>query len=549
MSMQKKSVWNSLLAFGILSLVSFFRQINIAKHPDMSRTPLVVYVTYLLLLGIWFYSIAQRFQQSGMRKFLYGEIGIMVLWMSVRFHQDEFFYKNLLLMRVSGYFIVIPMVFIPLLGFYASLGLGKGEDYHINRKWLWLLLPSLILTLLMLTNEVHGLVFKYHMSEEGINLRFDPNFGVYLIAIWAGILEFLKIAQICKRGYRNKNSSYIRFLPLIVALVMPLYAAPYFLSSFDISKELIEFSAGLFFLEAMVWESCVIGNMISVNSGHLDVFNHSTMGLQILDEHYRELAKSITAQDISKEQLEELKKNRQLETPEGIEFHFYPMREGHLIWQKDVSQMRSIILELEQTAEQLEQESTLLNEEVWARTEETKTQIKNDLYSQLTQEVGEQLEIMQNLLNHTGEIDSESVLRKLNILGIYVKRRCNLRLIEQETGSISKEDMQLSMEDFANVLREADVKANVCWKYKVIETEFFLFSFDVVELLMEHEEFQVDTFIKVAYDGDRITITVRNHKVISDLPVEKVYEKNEKRYQILWSTQDCGYQLVILEKG
>lgn len=48
-----------------------------------------------------------------------------------------------------------------LMGFFASLGLGQGENYQLPKKWYWISLPVLFLTALLLTDAKHHLYFVF----------------------------------------------------------------------------------------------------------------------------------------------------------------------------------------------------------------------------------------------------------------------------------------------------------------------------------------------------------------------------------------------------
>jgi len=52
----------------------------------------------------------------------------------VRLLQDSVLYKNVHIMRVSGYCIVFPWIITLIYGFYAAFGLGKNEDYNLPKN-------------------------------------------------------------------------------------------------------------------------------------------------------------------------------------------------------------------------------------------------------------------------------------------------------------------------------------------------------------------------------------------------------------------------------
>jgi hypothetical protein len=71
-----------------------------------------------------------------MRAFIFCEAAVMLLWLTIRFVQEAFVFRDIYLVRILGYFICIPAVAIPLLGVYAAFGLGRGDDYRFSRKFI-----------------------------------------------------------------------------------------------------------------------------------------------------------------------------------------------------------------------------------------------------------------------------------------------------------------------------------------------------------------------------------------------------------------------------
>jgi transposase-like protein len=120
----------------------------------------------------------------------------------------------------------------------------------------------------------------------------------------------------------------------------------------------------------------------------------------------------------------------------------YRLRSGCLIWQQDVSQLRSVIRQLQKTAAELEEEGALLSQELKLRSEEAAVTEQNRIYNQLTAEVGPQLSLLRQLLQKRDAApDREALFEKICLLGTYVKRRCSLRLIEQSDGTVACEDL------------------------------------------------------------------------------------------------------------
>lgn len=279
---RKDLVWIAM-AFLLLCAVSAYRQISLRFIPGDPARPAVVYFVYLLLLSGWWTAIRNRITQRNMRVFLLAEQALMLIGITTRFIQDALLYQDTYLMRVSGYLVAVPLTLLPLFGFYASLGLGKTEEYRISRNWYYLLIPAGILVLLMLTNESHHLVFRLLEGETLANLYFHPNIGVFVILAWALSLEVVRIFLIYRRSRELECNIYLRIAPFLIAVFMLVLNIPHLSGSFVVQYELIEYSVFLFFLEIMVWESCIITGMVPVNTHYEEVFDRSTVAMRIVD--------------------------------------------------------------------------------------------------------------------------------------------------------------------------------------------------------------------------------------------------------------------------
>ena len=74
-----------------------------------------------------------------------------------------------------------------------------------------------------------------------------------------------------------------RFIPMLVGIAIPVIVVPYLINSFVVNFEVNELTAKVFFLEAMIWESCIMIGLVPVNTHYRTVFEQSTVGMRIID--------------------------------------------------------------------------------------------------------------------------------------------------------------------------------------------------------------------------------------------------------------------------
>ena len=114
-------------------------------------------------------------------------------------------------------------------------------------------------------------------------------------------------------------------------------------------------------------------------------------------------------------------------------------------------------------------------------------------------------DLLNHLLQRTDAAADQAVLfRQICLIGAYIKRRCNLRLIEQSDGIISAEDLELSFQDLMECLSDLRVETELSWGLRVLPSPgFALQALDTWEFLIEYERFGPRS-VKVSCGADAL---------------------------------------------
>ena len=86
---------------------------------------------YLLLFALWGFSLDRRIIQKQALHCLRLTAALMLVWLILRTLKYEFV-TDLTAARYIWYLYYLPMLFIPLLGVYIALSLGKSEEFHLT---------------------------------------------------------------------------------------------------------------------------------------------------------------------------------------------------------------------------------------------------------------------------------------------------------------------------------------------------------------------------------------------------------------------------------
>ncbi|MCL2125972.1 MAG: hypothetical protein FWH33_08310 [Oscillospiraceae bacterium] len=552
-----------IAVFLLLCIISFYRQAGLHVAPADTIRPVVIYAAYVMLLAWWWATVRSRVTQRNMRVFLLAESILMLLGITIRFIHDAFtqYFTNVVLtdselhlIRFSGYLNALPFILAPLFGLFASFGLGKTEDYKFQRNRYLLLVPGIVIPSLLLTNDIHHLIFQPLQDEINDFLYFRPRAGFYVMIAWAFALLFARVFVVRHRSREAGSDSgvesragYARLVPLIFTVLVIVVNIPYMLAAYVVEYELMEQSILLFFIEICIWETSIIAGMVPVNTRYDEVFDRSTVAMQILGEDGDVRLSSSTAVAISHDMFELLKKERHARMQDGIEFHLHTIMGGYAVWQTDVSETVAVISELQRSMERLEHDSELVRQELAAKSEEAAVREKIEIYSLLAGEVTKQLTLLHDLLNECEHgVDTDALFKKICLIGAYIKRRCNLRLIEQSDNIISNQELDLCFMEIIGCLEQMDISAKVVWRtHGTLAPEFAICAFDVFQFLIEREQFALDA-IHVSFDTNvDFTIEVFSDSGVKGSLLSELQRLNKADYRLSVSGAERGYRVVF----
>lgn len=553
---QKKAILYNALGFGVLFLVSLYRQLSIRFLPDDPFRTYILYAGYVALISSWGVSIYTRVTQRTMRICLLLEDGFFLIGLTIRFLQETFWVENTLLMRVSGQYVAATLLPIMLLAVYASLGMGKTDDYRFPKRWYTLLIPVILMCLLVVTDERRHFISYIIPEEPQPNLAFHPYIGAILLVVLGLALIIARILIITKRNGIMKHKRLLRWIvPYFEPILMLFVAFIFFTTSLNFFLELtrvevIEMYGKIYYFEALTWEFYIYIGLVPVNTCYEDVFKNSTIAMQLVDGNVNLRSKYAAA--LSPELLGTLKsEGKAVLADKGAELHLYPLENGYFVWQKDTSRLQSTIDALRRSAEELRHEGALLDEEMRVKSEEAQIRAQNRIYDGIVKEVEPQLALMRVLAEKCRNSSKrEALFSRLCLIGTYVKRRCNLRLIGQEPDALDEEELRLSFLDMLGAAEQIGICTQMDWcPGNVFSPAFFVYLLSMLEFLLEYERFSIKGLALCVQEG-RVSFTVTRDADASERgPKEEVAQMNPAGYIIDWQSVPSGYRLLLSEGG
>lgn len=413
---------------------------------------------YIALYIGWGISVSKRIIQVQVRHYLIAVSGLMVFWFVIR-SMKYFFITDIGIARQLWYLYYLPMLFIPLFSLFVAISLGKPENARLSKTALALLsIPTVLCLLLVLTNDLHQLVFSFPEGEVWTDLNNGYTFGYYIVLGWeilCALAAFVIMIIKCRLSYRKK---YLPFLLLACSIV---YAFIY-VSGVE-WMQLIggDIAAAQCLMFTGILESCIQCGLIQTNTGYEELFMASRLGAQITDQGNTVCLASSNAGGLTGEQRMSAKTHPVLADKTTL-IKSKPIRFGHVLWQEDVSELTEAIEQIEENCRDLSERNRIRQENLETKKKILSLQEKNRAADVLNRETTGQISMIEHLLTqYDTENDAqkrEKLLAGAAVLGAYIKRYGNLLLVSHREETADIRDLSRCFEDSFVNLELLDVK-------------------------------------------------------------------------------------------
>ncbi|MFQ9408040.1 MAG: histidine kinase N-terminal 7TM domain-containing protein [Oscillospiraceae bacterium] len=239
---------------------------------------------YLLLFSLWGYSIDRRIIQKQALHCLRLTAALMLVWLILRTLKYEFV-TDLTVARYIWYLYYLPMLFIPLLGVYIALTLGKSEEYRLTERAGFLVAVPGILFLLVITNDLHQQVFAFNSGVPGVPDNYGYSHGIFLLlqhGLDGCVHDFFPCPPFEEKP-RPQRQQKKRIRPFVIACITVLYGLLYLSGLPAIRRWLGDMNVTFCLLYAAIYESCIRCRMIPSNTGYVELFEATTLAACIAD--------------------------------------------------------------------------------------------------------------------------------------------------------------------------------------------------------------------------------------------------------------------------
>lgn len=406
---------------------------------------------YIALYIGWGISVSKRIIQEQVRHYLIAVSGLVVFWFVIR-SMKYYFITDIGIARQLWYWYYLPMLFIPLFSLFVAISLGKSKNFKLSKKTLLLYIPTVLCLLLVLTNDLHQLVFTFPAGEVWSDKNNGYILGYYIVIGWeiiCALAAFVIMLFKCRLSQRKK---YLPFLMLTCSIV---YAFIY--ASGVEWMQLIggDIAAAQCLMFTGILESCIQCGLIQTNTGYKSLFEAGSIGAQIVDTDWHTRYASSNAPELTADVMRAAERDATMLDNNTL-LRSSKINGGHVLWQEDVTDITALLDRLEENKKTIAESNYLEQENYKTKVKINTVREKNRLYDRLQAQTAHQIELLDQLLTqYEAQSDPEirrSLLAKAAVIGAYIKRRGNLMFIGEKSDVTDTAELSACLdESFANL--------------------------------------------------------------------------------------------------
>ena len=452
MSLLRKRKYGVVLLVAVLMICAVCARVAARYGYYAEVLSIVRALIYIGLLAAWGISVQTRIIQTQVRRYLLVIAGLMLLWLTLRTVKYNTYHMTAERFLWYGYYL--PMLFIPVLAVLVALSLGKPENYRLPKWTHFLYLPSALLFLLVLTNDLHQLVFFFPTGVLSPR-EYDYGIGYYVVLAWMVLCAAAALVIILAKCRIPQSRRYL-WLPVVPFALALGYCAAYIKGVYWVWLLAGDLTVSMCLIITAIFESCIQCSLIQSNTHYAELFHASTIGALITDRDFSVACAAENARSVDSQTLMAAAESPVV-TADGIRISEAPIRWGHVFWEDDISPMLAVLKELDDTREELQSYGSILQAENAQKARRKKLEEQERLYRAMQEKAAAPAVRLSNLAKALQGVQDADAARfllwKMTVIGAYLKRRSNLIFLADRDGMVPVSEVALCLNESMDNLR------------------------------------------------------------------------------------------------
>lgn len=457
----------------------------------------------IVFFAIWEIFLYYRTYDKKTKKYILA-IGIsLIFWMFVRILKGILTFDNDNIYNLFWYMYYIPLVLIPSFYYLASEQIcGKWK----NSKRIMILTISILLILMVLTNNLHTIVF----SLPDANGDYTHHIGYYLVAVWIFMLFIISTVKLSLKRCEIKKD-YKVIIPFIPILLAILYTIGYVKDIGIFRQTNMSLING--FLVFFGIECLLDLKLIPNNIRYENILKKSDLKMNIVSSDGKEVYTTRYNMKLPKCIKDDLKKNKvkRVYNSETYTYKTEKISGGYSIIENDYSELNNLKKKQDMRNKELKKQEEFLLKSKKVSEELYGIELKNTVLQSLENSIFEKKKVIYERLKNLKEDDEEG-LKKIKLYIGYAKRVSSLVIDNYNNENYNEEKVQIILNELFYDLAMYNVKgALVIGKMSIkVGTMYNIYNvlFDLFENLKD------------------MAFTVYLSKADNDIKVKLVLDKN-----------------------
>lgn len=440
---------------------------------------------YLLLFALWGYSLDRRIIQTQALHCMRLTAALMLVWLVLRTLKYEVV-TDITVARYIWYLYYLPMLFIPLFGVYIALSLGKSEEYRLTGRIVALAAIPAILFSLVITNDLHQQMFAFNSGIPGRpdNYSYHHRYLYFICLGWMVGCMIFSLIRLLKKS-RIKNGGKKTLMPFIIGCITILYGILYLTGLSAVRWWFGDMNVMFCLLYAAIYESCIRCRMIQSNTGYVELFEASTLAAVIMDRRGNVVIRSRAAD----EDMICPQDGTQIIRPDGTRISSAPINGGYVVWKDNVRPLTELRAQLSENKAQIKNNKEKLHEAYLIQKKLHELTEKRRIYDKLDLMYGDQINRIGQLLKQCENTETDEVhniLKRILLLGTYIKRSANLYFLSLEHELLSQQDIRLTVDEAVRVMNVCGTECSVVYYMtKPMHSEEVMRRFNLLKTVVE----------------------------------------------------------------
>lgn len=440
---------------------------------------------YLLLFALWGYSLDRRIIQTQALHCMRLTAALMLVWLILRTLKYEVV-TDITVARYIWYLYYLPMLFIPLFGVYIALSLGKSEKYRLTGRVVALAAIPAILFSLVITNDLHQQIFAFNSGIPGRpdNYSYHHRYLYFICLGWMVGCMIFSLIRLLKKS-RIKNGGKKPLMPFIIGCITILYGILYLTGLSAVRWWFGDMNVMFCLLYAAIYESCIRCRMIQSNTGYVELFEASTLAAVIMDRSGNVVIRSRAAD----EDMICPQDGTQIIRPDGTRISSAPINGGYVVWKDNVRPLTELRAQLSENKAQIKNNKEKLHEAYLIQKKLHELTEKRRIYDKLDLMYGDQINRIGQLLKQCENTETDEVhniLKRILLLGTYIKRSANLYFLSLEHELLSQQDIRLTVDEAVRVMNVCGTECSVVYYMtKPMHSEEVMRRFNLLKTVVE----------------------------------------------------------------